>query len=115
MRLMSWLTGPRDDGPVLCGVLMVEGCDREGYDGIRGGMDGRLGLGPDRAGAPHMAAMPTCDGKSSITSVITTFGKSTYIASIEVAITVQSAMHHDMVKPSKRHLYLFLFEEGDPK
>ena len=112
MRHMSWLTGPRDDGPVLWGVLMVEGCDGEGCDGIRGGMDGRLGLGPDRAGAPHMAAMPKCDGKCSITSVMRTFGKSTYIASIEVAITAQSSMHHDMAKPPKRHLYMSLFEEG---
>lgn len=59
-----------------------------------------------------MTAMPKCDEEGSITSVIKPFGKSTYILPIEVAMTVQSSMHHDMVEPSKHHLYMFLFEEG---
>ena len=71
---------------------------------MHGGMDVPVGLEPDRVGAPPMAAMPKCDGKGSITSVTTTFGKSTSIESIQVAITVQSSMHHDVVKPSKHHL-----------
>jgi len=60
-----------------------------------------------------MAAMPKCDGKGSITSLLTTFGKSTYIASFEVAVTVPFSMHRDVAKSFKRHLYMFLFEEGD--
>ena len=68
-------------------------------DDIHGGMDGRLGLGPDRVGAPPMAAMPKCDGKVPIPSVITTFGKYTYIASTEVALTVQSSIRNDMANP----------------
>jgi len=90
-----------------------EGCDGEGCDGFHGGMHGRLGMGPDRVGAPPMIAMPKCDEKGSITSVIKPFGKSTYILPIEVAITILSSMHHDMAKPPKRYLYMFLFEEGD--